>query len=355
MLNSEDNVARLLSFLHEREIEKIRKFALACGEEFNENFIEIVLKNIIKVIPNSIKDAHLVPVHIQESIDSIERAENYVLIKLKDGRVLKSFPSRQQYRNYYYCFRHKLPKFFTPESYQACYDILFRYHRGDRNIRDMIRVGLFRPSGSSSIIECGAYNGWKALGYAKHVGKKGKIVVLEIDKDQYELAKFNLENNLKSNQYIIMHTGVWNSVETKQYSYEHYGSHTLKTPDEHRHHTQKRTTATNTLDNIIDGTEVDIFDFINIQTGGSELESVQGLVRNLNKVKVMWLGTHYSHEGISSRYKSIDYLLQQGCRVYGTRPSREITTREDISEFDVGGFWAVTPAFKDVIVPKFNT
>ena len=225
----------------------------------------------------------------------------------------------------------------------------------------MIRVGLFHPSESSSIIECGAYNGWKALGFSKHVGQNGKIFVLEIDKDQYncsensvyELAKFNLENNLKPDKYMIMNTGVWNSVETKQYSYEHYASHTLNTPDEHEHHTQEKTITTNTLDNIIDESKIDIFDFINIQTGGSELESVQGLVRNLNKVKVMWLGTHYSHEGISSRYTSISYLLQNGCRVYES--SKEITSSEDISESDVGGFWAVTPDFKDVIVPTFNT
>ena len=132
----------------------------------------------------------------------------------------------------------------------------------------MIRVGLFHPSESSSIIECGAYNGCKALSFSKHVGQNGKIFVLEIDKDQYELAKFNLENNLKPDKYMIINTGVWNSVETKQYSYEHYASHTLNTPDEHEHHTQAKTVTTNTLDNIIDESKIDIFDFINIQTEG---------------------------------------------------------------------------------------
>lgn len=112
-VNTKNKATRLLSFLHKREIEKFRKLALACGKELDEKFITTTLRNIIKIIPNNIKSSHLVPVQIQGSIKSIEGAWDYVLIELKDGTVLKTFPSRQQYRNFYYCFRHKITDFYA--------------------------------------------------------------------------------------------------------------------------------------------------------------------------------------------------------------------------------------------------
>jgi FkbM family methyltransferase len=353
MFASKDTLSLLLDLLSEREVDKLKKLAIACGKEFDIKFVTIALKNLIKVVPASIKSSHFVPKSVQDYIESIERDDRYVVVTLKDGVLLKTFQSRQQYRNYYYCFRNDLPGYFSPESYQACHDIWFRYERGDKDIKDMIKVNLFRPADSNNIIECGAYNGWKALGYAKHLGKEGKIIVIEIDNEQYELAKFNLGQNLDEGRFIVLNTGVWNSVEERSYTYEHFASHTLKTPDEHKHHTQAKKIVTTTLDNIIDESGIDVFDFLNIQTGGSELETVQGLVRNLNRVKVMWLGTHYAHDGVSIRYRCIDYLLRQGCRIYDYN-GKEIGSVAAVDKSEVGGIWAVTPEFKDTIVPTFG-
>lgn len=353
MFAPKNTLSLLLGLLSESEVDKLKKLAIACGKEFDIKFVTVALKNLIKVVPASIKSIHFVPKSIQDYIESIERDDRYVVINLKDGVRLKTFQSRQQYRNYYYCFRNDLPEFFSPESYQACHDIWSRYERGDEQIKHMIKVNLFRPGDSNNIIECGAYNGWKALGYAGHLGKGGKIIVIEIDDEQYEFAKFNLEQNLDEGRFIVLNTGVWNSVEERSYTYEHFASHTLKTPDEHKHHTQAKKIVTTTLDNIIDESGIDVFDFMNVQTGGSELETVQGLVRNLNRVKVMLLGTHYAHDGVSIRYRCIDYMLQQGCRIYDNK-GKEVVSIAAVDKSEVGGIWVVTPAFKDTIVPNFS-
>lgn len=345
---------RLADVLGDREVAKLAKLVEACGDQLDDRFVAKAIRNLFKVIPGSIKHKHLLPEEFHAMITAVETDGRHAVVTLADGTVLKSFESRQQFRNYYYCFRDLLPSQFTPESYQACRDVDFRYVRGDRMIRELVDRGLVVPHDASSFIECGAYNGWKALGFAKHLGPRGKILVLEIDELQYELARWNLEKNLDPDRFIALNTGVWSRVEERAYTFQHYASASLSEPDEHKHHTQARSVRTSTLDDILDQTDVEVFDFMNVQTGGSELQSVQGLEKNLDRIKVIWLGTHYRHEGVSSRYTSMKYLLERGCRIYGSvgKSFGEVTTIDDLDPTEVGGFWAVTPAFRDEIVPR---
>ncbi len=343
--------SHLTKFLKDRQLAKLEALAAACGEKCDDEFMLATINNLIKVIPTSVKPCHLVTPEIQKMIEEVGRDGELVTVTLKSGTKLFTLPSRQQYRNYYYCFRHKLPAFFTPETYQACHDVRVRYLKGSEIIKGLTERGLFEPSDNASIIECGAYNGWKALGFAKHTGKRGKVLVLEIDKIQHDIAFRNLSANVDKDRYMLMHTGVYNQVQEMTYTFEHCASHTLKTPDEHDHHTQEGVIRTDTLDNIIDRSGVEVFDFINIQTGGSELESAQGLERNLDRIKVLYLGTHYRHDGISIRHRCIDYLLGRGCRIH-RREKGEITSASQVPKDEVGGFFAVSPAYADKIVPR---
>lgn len=340
--------------LSDREWQKIENLFAARGD----TSISAVLRNLVKVIPNSVKPEHRAPQDVLDSIEAVERENQYIRLDLKSGLTLRTFPSRQQYRNYYYCFRDFLPDAVTPESYQAVHDVTFRLDRGDNNIKDLIARGFAEAGRDLNIIECGAYNGWKALGFSRHIGETGKVVVLEIDDEQYELCRRNLSANLPADRFRVHHAGIWNTVEERQYSYEHYASHSLRTPDEHLHHTQVKTIRTETLDSIIDQSGVEVFDYLNIQTGGAELEAVQGLEKNLDAVKVMWVGSHYVHDGVSIRYRSVKHLLEKGCRVYYWTLNREhldrvheIRSIDEINAPDTGGIWAVSPAWRDKIVP----
>lgn len=354
--NQNDNAlaSALRASLHEREWAKLEKLM----EAREDGSLRKIIQNLIKVIPNSVKAVHRAPRDVLEQIEAIEREHDQVRIDLKSGLSLRTFPSRQQYRNYYYCFRDGLPASVTPESYQAVHDITFRLDTGDKLIKLLKERGFVETDRDLNIIECGAYNGWKALGFARHIGDAGKVIAIEIDDEQFELCRINLSRNLAEGRFQAIHSGIWNAVEEREYSFEHYASHSLNTPDEHLHHTQVKTIRTETLDNIIEKSGVDVFDFLNIQTGGAELEAVQGLVRHLDAVKVMWIGSHYVHEGVSIRYRTVQNLIARGCRIYYDKLNRErldkvyeITSLDEVEPADTGGIWAVSPAWRDSIVP----
>lgn len=333
--------------LHEREWQKIRNLLAARDDPS----IVKIIRNLVKVIPNSVKPVHRVPQEVLDDIKVIERENRYVRLDLKSGLTLRTFPSRQQYRNYYYCFRDFLPRIVTPESYQGVYDIAFRLNRGDEILRSLKDMGLVAHRGDLNIIECGAYNGWKALGFARHIGQTGKVIALEIDDEQFELCHLNLATNLPKEQFQTWHAGIWHTVEEREYTFEHYASHSLRTPDEHLHHTQTKKIRTETLDNVIDQSGVEVFDFLNIQTGGAELEAVQGLERHLDSIKLMWIGSHYVHDGVSIRYRCVQHLLERGCRIFG-KGREEITSVDEVGESETGGIWAVSPKWRDEIVPR---
>ena len=101
-------------FLHEREIEKLKKLAIACNQEYDEEFLKRAFKKLIKVIPNSVKERHFVDKEIQSLIQNVSRDGDFVVVTLENGYSLKTFSSRQQYRNYYYCFHDLLPKLLHP-------------------------------------------------------------------------------------------------------------------------------------------------------------------------------------------------------------------------------------------------
>ena len=345
----------LENILHEREIRKLDKLM----DAREDDSLAKVIRNLIKVIPNSVKTRHCIPDTVIRRLSSVECEDKlYIKLCLNEGVELRTFHSRQQYRNYYYCFRDRLPSMITPESYQAVHDITFRLDAGRDRIDFLIGHGLFIPSDTASIFECGAYNAWKAIGLSRHLGNQGKILVVEIDDEQFKLAELNMQSNLPQESFEVLQTGIWHCEEERSYSFEHHASHSLNTPDEHSHHSHAKTIRTNTLDNIIDNSNVDVFDFLNIQTGGSEYESIQGLSRNVNRVKVMWVGSHYVHQGVTVRWKSMKDLLEKGCRIYFESVNRqpphelkEIRKLSDINETDTGGFFAVSPQYSKTLVP----
>lgn len=353
-----DKAHPLLELLRPREVAKLERLAEACGTDMDERFLTKVLRNLVKVVPGNVRDVHLVSAKAQEAITDLRRDGDLVEVVLRDGTRLVTFPSRQQYRNHYYAFRHLLPSLYGPETYQACNDVEMRYLRGRRMLDHLRRAGLFRPTERTNLVECGAYNGWKALGFATHLGAEGHLTVIEMDPRQFALVQRNLAANLPTDRWSAHNVGIWHEEGEASYTYEHPASHSLREPDEHDHHTQTGTIRTTTLDRVLADDGYDQVDFINIQTGGSELESVQGMLGSLDRVKVAYVGSHYHHDGVSIRSRAMTLLLQHGCRLY-VRPDRERPTHlveatmEDADDTDaVGGFYAVTPRWVDDLVPR---
>jgi len=328
------------------ERKKLEKLAAIRKSKKTDLSLLKTLSNLIKVVPKSISPRHLLSKSVIERVQFVERSGDLIKIGLNTGEVLHSFPSRQHYRNYYYCFRDMLPKYASPENYQPLCDIQYRYFRAQDSLQSLIEAG-FLSTTNLNIIECGAYVGWKALGYSKYIGETGKIIAIEISPLQSAVCDKNLKDNLSPSQYDSINVGIWSEIGTQNYRYEHLASHSIRTPDEHQFHSQESVTKTDTLANIINKMAVEQIDFINIQTGGAEYEALLGLGDEIERVKLICVGAHYHLSGQKISTKCISFFFEKGWGVYYLNDKNcyvkiERGTEEEKSY--IGAIYALSPS-----------
>jgi len=320
---------------------KIKHFFNKTQIRFTSYNQQLLLKNIISLIPNSISKIHFH--RTNEGIKLLDHAyteKNNVYVKLKNNIILKTFPSRQIYNNTYFIFKGFIKKLndFKPIHHQAIADIKSRYLKGFENLEG-ISTKFFNGRKNLTIIECGAYNGWKTLGYFKYLDQSSKVISIEVDPDQFDLLDWNLKKNIEPDRFINCQKAIWSEENIKKrISYGHYASHTLLTPDEHAAVNQNfYEVNTTTLKTIIDQSQYSTIDFINIQTNGSELESLKGLQGAFDKVKLIYLGTHYKINGVSIRYLVGQYAKENGFSIFELDGSK--LNYADINKNDVGGIF----------------
>ena len=109
---------------------KIKHFFNKTQIRFTSYNQQLLLKNIISLIPNSISKIHFH--RTNEGIKLLDHAyteKNNVYVKLKNNIILKTFPSRQIYNNTYFIFKGFIKKLneFKPIHHQSIADIKSRY------------------------------------------------------------------------------------------------------------------------------------------------------------------------------------------------------------------------------------
>lgn len=263
------------------------------------------LRNLMSVVPASMRERNLV---LDAPVKSLEVVEGLVRVELNNGRVLWNFPSRLRYENLYYTFRDKLPKFVKAETYGPFHDVRFRY----------LNAGLrpFFPSYPGAVvIEGGAYIGWKALGYYDKIERDGKVIAVEIGGEQFAMLQRNVDTNHLGGKIIPLRCGIWKEKGTMEAKYQVYASHSLLPPDEHAHYTRSEIVETDTLDNIIDNHGLEVVDYINLQTNGAEGAALEGLVRNLDRVKIVYVGAHYHIDGVPQDKYIVEWMQGRGYKI----------------------------------------
>lgn len=171
--------AELRRVLSEKQFAKFTALLTARG--MGPKDIEAIITNLTYVIPASVKPSHCPSDEALDLVQEAFRDGDYVGLALKSGIVLRSFPSRQQYRNYYYCFRDLVPSWVTPENYQSVIDLNNRFLQGGRKIKRLQALGWCSRTRPLNLIEGGAYNGWKAIGWMTTAPAGSNVIAVEMD------------------------------------------------------------------------------------------------------------------------------------------------------------------------------
>lgn len=320
--STEEEALCFLWGLNPDHLSRLKRLAQIRGEDLV--VMGKVLRNaVIKTIPRQLPDSEYFLDFEFEEIGTDEN--NRPFVRLPDGTVFYNDHSPTKYRNLYYLLKDKIDRRIRPETYVMGVDVLNRYFwRGTTD--------RWLPGEGGVIVEAGAYVGFKAIRFARHVGNTGKVIAVEINKSNFEILQKNIEANSLERVVMPFWCGVWKTKGVMEARSGGYTYHTLAESDNHKHLSKCSTVPTDTLDNIIDKAGVERVDYINFQLNGAEVEALEGLERRLNDVKILRIASYYSHNGVKKADQVCDILNKRNCKI--------------ISRSKLGSIIATSPRFK---------
>lgn len=228
-------------------------------------------------------------------------------ITLPNGRTFYGFPSKTRYVHLYSLLKDVIPPGFSAETYAMGVDAAMRYWKGANY--------LYVPGEGETVIECGAYVGFKAIRYADLVGPLGKVVAVEIDRENFALLERNISTNGLQEAVTAIRCGVWNKKGEMEDRHEDRIYHTLADVEEKRGWKQRTLVPVDTLANIMDDCGLESVDLINIQVNGAEVEALEGLDRRLDDVKVLRIAAYYTDEHGRKADQVVAFLKARGAEI----------------------------------------
>jgi len=73
------------------------------------------------------------------------------------------------------------------------------------------------------------------------------------------------------------------------------------------------TVRTDSLDNILHSWGEKVIDFLALTLNGAEVEALQGLEKEINRIKVIYVAARYTREGRGTYQSCIEILRERGC------------------------------------------
>jgi FkbM family methyltransferase len=306
-----DDIYDQLPPAHQEKVEALAKFR---GEPRTKTLQHVINRVGIRDIPVGFKSFLLPPADFEFTELDLD-GTHHATIKLKNGRVLTGYRSAARLQRYYRCLSDRLPRSVTAETYEVYMDAYRRYVGAlPRN-----QLKLVPPPGHGGVlVDAGAYFGFKAMGYADHVGPRGRVILIEIDAENERLARRNIEQNNLQSRVQSFCCGVWHSNGTYNDRWRDRSAHTLAETDEHPYCTNNKIVVTRTLDDIFREANVDEIDWLNLQLNGAEPEALDGLVEYFDRVKVILAAAPFHKDGMPKRAALIKKLQARGCSVTET-------------------------------------
>ena len=206
-------------------------------------------------------------------------------------------------------------------------EILYRFPEGRRKF--MLRrlaLRLFtapRPTAfvneGDNILHAGVWRIETVEDWVEAVGPDGNVIIVEADPEnakilQIEQTRRELEN------VTVINRAVWNEPDEVEFLVSPVSCRNMiKESETHVPHRpsdsypEKKTVKADTLDNIIEMSDVEDVDHIHTQISGAEIEAIEGLEKTLQKPPIrIWIrAIHVLDESENPANKKVAEMLRE--------------------------------------------
>ncbi|HTT98512.1 MAG TPA: FkbM family methyltransferase [Rhizomicrobium sp.] len=284
-----------------------------------------ILERTLASLPDRALPAYLLP---SLAIARCERiGEELMQIELKDGHVFTGHRSNQKEFFLYQTLSQHLPAKIDGDAYKLALDIERRYY-GIPFPWFIRRGGIY--------VEGGCFTGMKAVRWAD-LGKPQKILAVEMGSANFEILRTNIADNLLADIIRPVHAGLWSESGDGMQKHDFSTRRFLETTDDWkaqmRHDEPVRLL---TLKDLLEESQVDVADYVNVQVNGAEIAVLEGAMDALDRIKVIDIAAYYSKNGVKNVEIVQKMLVDAGCTI--------------LQRSELGRITAVTPRFYEEVM-----
>ena len=298
-----------------QQLKKIKDLAKLRGDSFDTTLSHVLNFVGLKDVPGAIKPQFF-PKNWRFSALDVEGAY-HATITLENGRKLTGYRSDARFQRYYRCFCDLLPSGVTAETYEVYVESFRRYNNA---LPQFTRFLPLQGKGGT-MVDAGAYIGFKALGYADWLGPGGRTLSIEIDPISESLARRNIEQNELQDRVQSFCCAVWSKdleaslASSKGTQPFDRVRNSLVRIDEHPDWTVNRAVQTRSLDSIFRDASIEEVDYLNMQLNGAEIDALDGLNEYFDKTRVIYAAAGFHASGEALNTKVAAALAARGCWV----------------------------------------
>jgi len=285
---------------------KLVRVAELRGETPKDVVRKFKKKQINKIPPSILKHTHIL---LKANFTEAGERDGMPFVRLDNGRLFYGHPSRKQHEREYEFLADKLSPCLSAATYLTAKDVAIRYLREKWYRKDCL------PGAGGTVVEVGAYVGHKTMRFVdEHVTKSGKVLAIEIMPENLPILKRNIADNGMEGVIDVMHCGVWNEPGSLAVKGMGRQRNSLVSID-HLDRDNETTVPTDTLDNILVRWNQPKIDFMIITVNGAEIEVLQGLNKELSRIKVLYIAAHFKRDGKPTRDVCREMLRAKGCTI----------------------------------------
>lgn len=234
----------------------------------------------------------------------INREDEQIFIEFKNGLM---FYNLYNPRKPVFCLKYgnskKLNKLRVHKECEGFYSLLVEQFI--QNIYER----RYKIQKGDKVVSIGASIGTNTVVFLKEVGKEGKVIAIEPDRDRLKYLEKNIRINKLENNLVIIKKGVWDK-KTEMLAYK-------KNPGESSSLICSRDSKkiiefeVDTLDNILADINEKKVDFIKMDIEGAEIEALKGMRKTLknNDVKLA-IASYHIVDG-QPTYKTIVPMMEK--------------------------------------------
>jgi len=246
---------------------------------------------------------------------SIEKAgfsfDDVSYVKLEKGPIFYGPQTPPRYIKYYNSLPKNIRKKLPEKCFRISMDIVIRYQEGGLKLGGPKKERQYTVNEGNVVVEMGAYRGYYTLYLAGKVGCTGRVIAIEPIPENSKFLRRNIKENALSNVSIVQ-KGVWN--ESGQITFymnkDDMQSASITLADSKK---KKIEIEVDTLDNILDETNLNLVDFMIIQLNGAEYKAIEGLTK-INP-KNLAIAARYTKSEETSVSQIADILKKRGYEI----------------------------------------